>query len=276
MSQTPDYTFEITQLNALKNTKLAYLLRTDLQGNYTYANDKYVSDFGWIHGSETEFNFVGHHCLPSISAHHQALVADVVAKCIASPNTVFATTIDKPLQNGQIANTIWDFVCLQDANGNPCEMQCFGVNLDDLRQSNELAQEAQNFAWLEMSTPITQLWDGILLLPLVGIITPHRAETVMTLVLKKIAETQARVFILDISGVAVVDTAVANHFVKLAKATQLMGCSCTISGISPAVAQTIVGLGIQIEEINTVGSMRDALQRALQFTGVKMVRTTTD
>jgi rsbT co-antagonist protein RsbR len=122
-----------------------------------------------------------------------------------------------------------------------------------------------------MSTPITQLWDGILLLPLVGIMSAARAQSIMTSVLKKISETQAKVFILDISGVAVVDTEVANHFIKLSKATRLMGCACTMSGISPAVSQTIVELGIQIEEINTTGTMRDALEKALELTGTRLV-----
>ena len=91
---------------------------------------------------------------------------------------------------------------------------------------------------MEMSTPVAEIWDDILMLPLVGIIDSKRAQDIMTAVLSRIAETHSRTLILDISGVAVVDTAVANHLIKITKATRLMGCACTISGISPAIAQT--------------------------------------
>lgn len=129
----------------------------------------------------------------------------------------------------------------------------------------------QNQALMEMSTPVTQLWDGILLLPLVGFIDSKRAQETMSAMLEMIGKTQAKVFILDISGVAVVDTAVANYFIKITKASKLMGCTCMISGISGSVAQTIVELGIQIEEVTTTGNMKEALNRALGATGAKVV-----
>lgn len=135
---------------------------------------------------------------------------------------------------------------------------------------NEIATDkmrSQNAVLMEMSTPVTQLWNGILLLPLVGIIDSKRAQDTMTAMLSKIGQTQSKAFILDISGVAVMDTAVANYIIKITKATKLMGCNCIISGISGAVAQTIVELGIQIDEINTTGNMQDALNTALQMTG---------
>ena len=115
---------------------------------------------------------------------------------------------------------------------------------------------------MEMSTPVTQIWEGILLLPLVGLIDSKRAQDIMNASLAKIAETQARSFILDISGVGVVDTAVANHLIKVTQATRLMGCECAISGVSPAIAQTIVELGIDVGEVKTTANMRDALSIA--------------
>ncbi len=88
--------------------------------------------------------------------------------------------------------------------------------------------------------------------------------------LTKIADTQSKVIILDISGVAVVDTAVANHLIKITKATKLMGCECLLSGISPAIAQTMVELGIQVGDIRTTAALRDALSIAFQITGVEI------
>jgi len=130
----------------------------------------------------------------------------------------------------------------------------------------------QNEALMEMSTPVTQLWNGILLLPLVGIIDSKRAQDVMTTMLDKIVHSQSKAFILDISGIAMMDTAVANYLIKITKATRLMGCMCIISGISGAVAQTIVELGIPVDEVDTTGTMQDALDKALRLTGAKIIK----
>jgi rsbT co-antagonist protein RsbR len=128
----------------------------------------------------------------------------------------------------------------------------------------------QSKSLMEMSTPVTQIWNGILLLPIVGIVDSKRAQDIMNATLAKIAETQARVFIMDISGVAVVDTAVANHLIKITKATRLMGCSCTISGVSPAIAQTIVELGIEVGTVKTTATMKDALSDAFSRLGLEI------
>jgi rsbT co-antagonist protein RsbR len=137
---------------------------------------------------------------------------------------------------------------------------------------NRLVEEtltAQSRSLMEMSTPVTEIWEGLLFLPIVGIIDSRRSRDVMNATLNKIAETQARIFILDISGVGVVDTAVANHLIKITRATRLMGCETTISGVSPAIAQTIVDLGIDVGEVQTTATMRDALADAVQMIGQK-------
>lgn len=131
---------------------------------------------------------------------------------------------------------------------------------------------AQAKSLMEMSTPVTQIWSGILLLPIVGIIDSARARDIMNATLAKIAETQARIFILDISGVGVVDTAVANNLIKITRATRLMGCECTISGVSPAIAQTIVDLGIDVGRIKTTANMKDALSDAFHRVGMEIAR----
>ncbi len=138
---------------------------------------------------------------------------------------------------------------------------------------NQIVMETireQSNALMQLSTPVTQLWAGILLLPLVGVIDSKRAQDIMNSVLSRVAMAQSKVFILDIGGVSVVDTAVANHLIKITKATQLMGCLSIISGISPAVAQTIVELGVQINEVTTTANMQDALAQALRLTGVTL------
>ncbi|MDP2574675.1 protoglobin domain-containing protein [Vibrio penaeicida] len=126
----------------------------------------------------------------------------------------------------------------------------------------------QSEALLAMSTPVTMIWQDILMLPIVGIIDSKRAQDIMSAVLGKIADARAKIFIMDISGVAVVDTAVANHFIKITKATRLMGCECLVSGVSPAIAQTMVQLGINVGEVKTNATLRDALEEAFNIVGL--------
>lgn len=126
---------------------------------------------------------------------------------------------------------------------------------------------------LEMSTPVTSLWEDILMLPVVGIVDSRRAHDIMRSVLTRIAETRAQVFIMDISGVSVMDTAVANHLIKVTKATRLMGCECLLSGLSPAIAQTIVELGIDVGSVQTRATLRDALEEAFRRIGIEIRRT---
>ena len=107
------------------------------------------------------------------------------------------------------------------------------------------------------------------MLPVVGIVDSRRAQDIMQRMLEQIAEKRALVFILDISGVAVVDTAVANHFIRMTKAARLMGSFPIVSGLSPSVAQTIVELGIEVGDMKTTGNLQDALRIAFKLAGVE-------
>ncbi|MBD1556768.1 STAS domain-containing protein [Vibrio sp. S9_S30] len=129
----------------------------------------------------------------------------------------------------------------------------------------------QSEALLAMSTPVTMIWEDILMLPVVGIIDSKRAQDIMSAVLGKIADARAKIFIMDISGVAVVDTAVANHFINITKATRLMGCECLVSGVSPAIAQTMVQLGINVGEVKTNATLRYALEEAFNIVGLDVI-----
>ena len=133
-------------------------------------------------------------------------------------------------------------------------------------QNNRLSESHKSM--MEMSTPVTPIWEGILLLPLLGILDSSRTQDIMNKSLSKISETRTKVFILDISGVASVDTAVANQLIKITKATQLMGCEAIISGISPAIARTIIELGVNVGEIKTTSTLRDAFEIALKLINV--------
>lgn len=141
------------------------------------------------------------------------------------------------------------------------------VNVYSTRTADIISQQSR--ALTDMSTPITAIWDGILMLPVVGIVDSRRAQDIMQRMLEQIADKRATVFILDISGVAVVDTAVANHLIRMTKAARLMGSQTIVSGLSPSVAQTIVELGIETGEMRTTGNLQDALRIAFGHIGVE-------
>ena len=103
----------------------------------------------------------------------------------------------------------------------------------------------QQHELLELSTPVVELWDDILALPLIGTLDSERTQIVMETLLQKIVETGAAIAIIDITGVPTVDTLVAQHLLKTVAATRLMGADCIISGIRPQIAQTIVHLGVE-------------------------------
>ncbi len=116
--------------------------------------------------------------------------------------------------------------------------------------------------------PITLLWEKVLMLPVVGIVDSTRSQQMMEMSLKEIQAHDARIMILDILGVHAVDSAVANHLIKITQAARLMGCDCVISGMSPAVAQSIVQLAIPLGEIVTRVTLRDALAHAFDKLGL--------
>jgi len=127
--------------------------------------------------------------------------------------------------------------------------------------------EARSDALLEQATPVTPIWEGILLLPLIGVLDSSRTQEIMTKTLAMISESRTKVFMLDISGVRTVDTAVANQLVKITQATRLMGCEAIVSGISPEIAFTMVELGVGIGQIRTTATLRDAFEIALGIVG---------
>ena len=117
----------------------------------------------------------------------------------------------------------------------------------------------------ELSTPVIQVHDRILLLPLVGTLDTQRAEQVMETVLMKVVEYQAAVIITDIAGVAVVDTKVADHLLQTTQAVRLLGAESILTGISPLVAKTIVRLGIDITAMHTRSRLAAGIELALEF-----------
>ncbi|MFP4518696.1 MAG: STAS domain-containing protein [Oceanicaulis sp.] len=126
-------------------------------------------------------------------------------------------------------------------------------------EQRERIIERQRAEVIELSSPVVELWKGVLAIPLIGALDSARAQEVMENLLEAIVERQAEIVIVDITGVRTVDTQVAQHLLRTAAAVRLMGAECIISGISPTIAQTMVQLGVDVGEVLTRSSIRDAL-----------------
>jgi len=134
--------------------------------------------------------------------------------------------------------------------------------------SKENIISRQQREMIELSTPVVQLWEGILALPLIGTLDSERTQVVMESLLTKIVETGSYISIIDITGVPTVDTLVAQHLLKTVAAAKLMGAECIISGIRPQIAQTIVHLGVDLKDVITKASMAEAFRIALMKHGL--------
>ncbi|MEW2063702.1 STAS domain-containing protein [Streptomyces sp. NPDC007002] len=154
-----------------------------------------------------------------------------------------------------------------------------GRALDDLAlytveaytRTREEIISSQAAQLMELSTPVVKLWDGVIAVPLVGTLDSARTQVVMEKLLQALVDTGSEQAIIDITGVPAVDTQVAQHLLKTVVAARLMGAECTVSGIRPQIAQTIVALGIEFGDIVTKATLADALQHALSKSGVDLV-----
>lgn len=191
----------------------------------------------------------------------------------SSETATFVFSLKQPLfslvQSGSDGNTeqlkdgLWEITTLLDKLG------LFTTEVY-LRSKEEIIIRQQR-EMIELSTPVVQLWTGILALPLIGTLDSARTQVVMENLLTKIVDTGSSIAIIDITGVPTVDTLVAQHLLKTVAAARLMGADCIISGIRPQIAQTIVHLGVNLSEVITKATMADAFKEALKQSGLIIV-----
>ncbi|KES03981.1 regulatory protein [Streptomyces toyocaensis] len=136
--------------------------------------------------------------------------------------------------------------------------------------------DRQRLQLLEVATPVIKLWDGIVAVPLIGTLDSARSQVVMETLLEAVVDQHARFAILDITGVPTVDSLVAQHLMKTVAAARLMGAECVVSGIRPAIAQTMVHLGLDLGTVKTRASLADALGYCLHELGANIVNAAPD
>ena len=147
-----------------------------------------------------------------------------------------------------------------------------GVHNDVVLHERDRTIGRQSEAIRELSTPVLQIRDRLLLLPLIGVIDTHRAQLITENLLRAIRDTRARVVVIDVTGVATIDTKVANHLVQTVTAARLMGARAIVSGVSADVAQSMVALGVELPAFETVGDLQGGLEDAERLLGYRVVR----
>jgi rsbT co-antagonist protein RsbR len=146
-----------------------------------------------------------------------------------------------------------------------------GLIVDVIIFERERVIRQQQEAIRELSTPVLQIRERLLLLPIIGVIDSHRARLVTDSLLRAIRANRARVVVMDVTGVATIDSKVANHLLQTATAARLMGAIVILTGVSSEVAQSLAALGIELNKFNTVGDLQGGVEEAERILGYRVV-----
>lgn len=144
------------------------------------------------------------------------------------------------------------------------------ITFNEYILSKEQIIREQAEGLLELSSPIITLWDKVLAIPIIGTLDSNRTQTIMENLLNQIVVSGSKIAIIDITGVSVVDTQVANHLIKTVSAVRLLGAESIITGIRPEIAQTIVNLGLDLQEIITRANLSDGIKLAFEKLNIKV------
>jgi rsbT co-antagonist protein RsbR len=191
-----------------------------------------------------------------------------------SETATFVFSLKRPIFDRLRAEMAKDPAALADATWNVnLLLDKVGLWATEVYQKGrEEVIARQQEEMLELSTPVVQLWQGVLALPLIGTLDSARTQVVMENLLQQVVDTGAAIAIIDITGVPTVDTLVAQHLLKTVAAARLMGADCIISGIRPQIAQTIVHLGVELGDVTTKATLADAFAIALKRVGLAVCK----
>jgi rsbT co-antagonist protein RsbR len=140
-------------------------------------------------------------------------------------------------------------------------------------QERERIIREQQEAIRELSTPVLQVRERLLILPIIGVIDPQRARQLTEQLLRAIRSNRAKVVVIDITGVAAMDSQIANHLVQTVEASRLLGATVIVTGLSPEIAQTLVNIGVDLGKMNTVGDLQGGIEGAERLLGYKVVQS---
>jgi rsbT co-antagonist protein RsbR len=138
------------------------------------------------------------------------------------------------------------------------------MHLKEIQRKNQEIAERQALALRELATPIISVGDGVLALPVIGMVDTERSADMMDALLNRVVDEEATHVVIDITGVGVLDTRTADHFLRMARAVRLLGAECFLTGISPTIAQTLAQLGVDTSGTRTLRRLSDALKLVQQ------------
>jgi rsbT co-antagonist protein RsbR len=243
---------------------VAALVKTAADGRFTLWNTASEELFGFAAADvigKTDYDLFSYEQAAFFRAKDQAVFATGI------PETIPVEYVDTPHQGQRILRTIK--VPIYTVQGAPHVLLIISVDITEQQLAAEeraklQAQiiEAQQAALAELSTPLIPISDEVMVMPLIGSMDSRRAQQVMEALLAGVAERRAKTAILDITGVPVVDTQVANALIRAAQAARLLGAEVILTGIRPEVAQTLVGLGVDLNTIITRSSLQSGIAYA--------------
>jgi rsbT co-antagonist protein RsbR len=246
---------EGTMLTAIKENLEVSLWATDERGTFLFMDGKSMRSIGM----KSE-HFVGQNIFEMYRATGNS---DIVAAAIAG-EPQFTKAVEL---HGNFYDT-WYIPVTEARTG----VRLVGVTIDvseatraenELRGKVELIERQQEFIRV-LATPIIEVWDGVLTMPIVGLIDTARTAEIMDSLLQAVTQTRARYAILDLTGVEVVDTGTASHLIKMIHAIRLLGAEGILTGIHPSIAQTVVALGVDLSHVAVFAKLRDALKHCLR------------
>lgn len=253
---------------AIFNNPLQAVFINDIEGHFIEVNEYFqeLSGFSSEEMRGLNYNNIIHpddvtkvfEYLASVAAGGN--MAPIEVRCIhKSDEVVWISTLVLPIKRDGEVHTVLGFA--QDI----CErkqaeesLRCSEERLKELVEKLRLSQE-------DLSTPVVQVWDRVLALPLIGVIDGTRASRIIDVLLPKIVETRALVVVLDVTGVASVDTETGNHLMRTVQSCRLIGTECVVTGITPEVAQSIVHLGMDMHDLVTMRDLHEGIEWALDY-----------
>jgi PAS domain S-box-containing protein len=237
-------------------------------GKITFVNDAYCEYFG-----KRREELEGHSFAPLLIEEDIPLISDVAAR-LARGEAAAETEHRIILPSGQVRWLHWINRALRDADGNLVETHGVGLDVTDRKRAEEHAQkseelreqlvQAQEQAIRELSAPIIPIADEVLALPLVGRMDDKRAQMVLETLLEGVVSMAAETVLLDVTGIAMIDTHVAEALARAAQAVKLLGARVVLTGIQPHVAQTLVTMGIDMQGVLAVRSLKEGIAWAMQ------------
>ncbi len=255
-------TSEVAIFKTLTENAIDAICITNLESKVTYANRAFCR----LYGYETR-EVIGLPVTSFVPEGGETKFKQIIPQALSEG---WSGEIRPKRQDGSTFDAHITLFALRDEAGHPISLASF---IRDITGQKRMAQERESLqqeiietqrqALRELSTPIVPVLEGVLVLPLVGSIDTTRAQQIMETLLEAISRYQAEVVIVDITGVPVVDTGVANHLLQVTRAAALLGSECVLVGISPEVAQTIVSLGVDLSSLATRADLQSGVEYAL-------------